>query len=144
MGTFRQPIEVGPLDGSRYVAVEALVDTGSTYTSLPSSMLRLLGVAPLECRSFELADSHVVEADVGAVQVRVDGRSVPTLCVFAEEGTEPIMGAHALEGLMLAVDPVGLRLIPVRGRRMKFAAPMSRLRRAGDEAGGSWELSPSS
>jgi len=35
MGTFRYTIQVGPLDGSRMETLEALVDTGATYTRIP-------------------------------------------------------------------------------------------------------------
>ena len=35
MTTFRQQVEVGPRDGSRYQPVIALVDTASTYAVMP-------------------------------------------------------------------------------------------------------------
>ena len=43
MGTFSHPIEVFSADGSRSVTVEALVDTGATYTCLPGAVLRGVG-----------------------------------------------------------------------------------------------------
>jgi hypothetical protein len=36
--------------------------------------------------------------------------------------TSPLLGAYALEGLRLTVDPVGRRLVPVPGLLMEFAA----------------------
>lgn len=116
MGTFTQHVEVSPIDESRYEAVEAIVDTGSMFCALPASLLRRLGVEPRERDIFELADGRLVERDIGEMRVRVDGRSTPTLCIFAQEGTEPILGAHALEGLSLAVDPAAQRLIRRRPR----------------------------
>ena len=41
MTTFRQQVEVGPRDGSRYQLVIALVDTASTYAVMPSPMLSM-------------------------------------------------------------------------------------------------------
>ena len=33
MGVFRVPVEIGDLDGTRFERIEALVDTGASYTS---------------------------------------------------------------------------------------------------------------
>ena len=44
MGTFTYPIEVISADGSRSETVDATVDTGSTFTCLPASLLHELGV----------------------------------------------------------------------------------------------------
>ena len=49
-------------------------------------------------------------------------RAVVTLLVFAEPEAPPLLGAYALEGLRLAPDPVGRRLVPVPGLLMEFAA----------------------
>ncbi|MFQ5880385.1 MAG: aspartyl protease family protein, partial [Dehalococcoidia bacterium] len=46
MGTFRVTIEVGDPQGERFEAVEALVDTGATYSVAPRSLLERLGVRP--------------------------------------------------------------------------------------------------
>ena len=43
MGTFRASIEVGDSDGEKYETIEAMVDTGSTYTWVPSDVLARLG-----------------------------------------------------------------------------------------------------
>ena len=36
--------------------------------------------------------------------------------MFNEEGTEPLLGAVALEEALLGIDPVGKRLVLMRGR----------------------------
>ena len=115
MGTFRVSIEVGDLEGRRWEAVEALVDTGASFTVIPASVLRRLGVLPLERWPFELADGRGVEMEIGNARVRADGRTAPTLVVFGDETTEPLLGAHSLQGLLLAPDTINHRLIPVHG-----------------------------
>jgi clan AA aspartic protease len=115
MGAFRVPIEVGDLQGRRYVAVQALVDTGATYLTLPPSLVRELRVQALEHRLFRLADEREVEYEVGMVSLRIDERTIPVLCVFGPEGIEPLLGAVALETFQLGVDPVAQRLVPVPG-----------------------------
>lgn len=118
MGTFSYLIGIGTPDGSRYEEIQALVDTGSSYTVVPTSLLSRLGVSRAEKRPFRLADDRIVEKDIGYTQVRIDARSVVTIVVFGDERPEPLLGAYALEGLGLAVDPLGKRLIPVPGLLM--------------------------
>ncbi len=74
MGTFSVPIEVGNILGERFVGVDAVVDTGSTYTCLPGSVLSGLGVSVSERRPFELADDRIVEYAIGDARLRLDGR----------------------------------------------------------------------
>lgn len=115
MGTFRIRIEIGDPQGRRYQPVEALVDTGSTFTTLPTSLLKGLGVVPHDRRPFDLADGRRVELEVGQTWVRIDGRTEITRVVFGGEGSEPVLGAVTLETFLLAPDPVGRRLVPVPG-----------------------------
>ena len=113
MGTFRVQIEVGDPEGERFQAVDALVDTGATNTTLPSKLLQGLGVTPYTTTMFELADGRQLQLGVGRTWVKVDGQQEFTQVVFAGEGTEPILGAVTLEEMGLAVDPVKRRLQPV-------------------------------
>jgi len=122
MGTFRVAIEIGDPRGERYEQVEALVDTGATYTTAPSSLLQALGVTPHDRVPFILADGRRIERDVGQTWVRVDGKSVISLVVFGEEGVEPLLGAYTLEGVRLGVDPTNRRLVPTPGLLMRSRA----------------------
>lgn len=119
MGTFSVRIEVGDRDRERFEPVEALVDTGSTYTVLPRGLLQELGV-PVDRRArFVLADATEVERDIGRTWVRFDGREEFTLVVF---GDEALLGAVTLEEFLLAPDPSSGQLVPVRGLMMLAAA----------------------
>jgi clan AA aspartic protease len=118
VGTFRVDIEIGDPQGERYERVEALVDTGSTYTVVPRSMLERLGVRRHARDRFRLADGRVMEEDVGQTWIRIDSRSAIRLVVFGDEDVAPLLGADTLEGLLLAPDPVGKRLVPVEGLLM--------------------------
>ena len=113
MGTFSVSIQVGDLAGQRFVDVEALVDTGATYTVLPKELLDQLGIAQEGQRRFELGDDRIVEYPIGYARLRLDGDQTIVLVVFGPEGIDPLIGATALEHLSLAVDPVHGRLIPV-------------------------------
>ena len=113
MGTFQVAIEVGDPDGQRYETVEALVDSGATYTTMPESLLRRLRVAPFSKRTFVLADGTRIERDFGQTWVRLDGEHAISPVVFGDEGAMPLLGALTLEVFSLGIDPVNKRLIPV-------------------------------
>ena len=113
MGTFAVSIQVGDLASQQFIQVEALVDTGSTYTVLPGSALIGLGVEPAEQALFELADDRLVEYPVGDARIRLEGRERIAPVVFGPEGATPLLGSVTLEIFRLAVDPVHRRLVPV-------------------------------
>ena len=112
MGTFYTPIEIAGADRERFETVEALVDTGATYSAMPASVLRALGVTPFRRQSFRLADGSRIYRDMGEMSVRINGEALTTFVVFVSEGANPILGALTLEQFSVAVDPVGKRLVP--------------------------------
>jgi len=122
MGTFRVAIEVGDLQGRRWEALEALVDSGATYTVIPAPILKGLGLEPYDRRPFILADERQVEMEIGLAWVRAEGRSTMATVIFGE-GDQALLGAHTLEGLGLGVDPLRRRLVPVPGLLMASRAP---------------------
>jgi clan AA aspartic protease len=118
MGTFSCQIEVFSPDGSRSESVDALVDTGSTYTCLPSALLTRLGVEPRRRIQSELADGSIVEDAIGEARVSVEGVETTTIVVFVGEGAPTLLGAYTLEGALLMVDPFRQQLAPTHALRM--------------------------
>ena len=115
MGTFMVQIGLGNAERSRWVTFDALVDTGASTTTVPGSILRELGVVAMLQNNFRFARGEVRAMDIGQTWIRVAGFEFITQVVFNDEGTTPLLGAMALEGAYMAVDPVGRRLIPVEG-----------------------------
>ena len=113
MGTFTVSVQIGDLAGQQFVEVQALVDTGSTYTVLPNEVLEQLGINQEGQRRFELGDDRLVEYPIGYARLRLGEDQTIVLVVFGPEGIDPLLGATALEHLSLAVDPIHQRLIPV-------------------------------
>lgn len=109
------PIAVGSLTGTRVDQLDALVDTGATYTWIPRECLQDLGVQPDQKRLFILADGREVTYDIAWVRIRINGLSQPTIAVFGDAGSVPLLGAVTLEEYGLAADPVNRRLTPVPG-----------------------------
>lgn len=115
MGTFNCMVRFDSMDGERSVEIEALVDTGASYSIVPSPILRRLGVEPTDRHRVTLADGRRVTYDLGQAHATVDGRSTPTWVYFGEDDGPPLLGAYTLEGLRLAVDPYERRLVPSVG-----------------------------
>jgi clan AA aspartic protease len=115
MGTFSVSIEFSDLNGGRRETLEALVDTGSSYSFIPRPVLNRLGISPIEQMPFRLANEERVFYDIGWAAVRFEDRAGFTLVVFGEPDAMPLMGSHTLESLRLSVDPVNKRLVPIDG-----------------------------
>lgn len=121
MGAFRVEIEIGDPAGERWEQVEALVDTGASYTWVPADILGRLGIAAQFRREFETADGRVIEREMAVATARWDGQQLPTLVVFGDEGSTALLGVVTLEEFSLGVDPVNRRLMRVRGLAMSLA-----------------------
>ncbi len=113
VGTFRFPVEVGDSHAEAFIEVQPLVDTGALYSQLPDSLLRSLGHRPDAVRKFRLADGSVIERHIGDVPLRIRGEVRTSVCIFAPEGSEDLLGAFTMEAFSLAPDPVNETLVPV-------------------------------
>ena len=112
MGVFNWPVRLDSMDGERSLEIEAMVDTGASYTIVPANLLKELGVAPIDKISLVMADGRPVEYDIGRAMATIDGRTEATLVVYGEDNARALLGAYTLEGLRLAVDPTHGRLVP--------------------------------
>src|SRR6266496_6784925 len=73
MGHFWVSIAVGRGPSDRFAALDALVDTGATYTWVPRDVLDGLGIVPEEEWPFVLADGREVRYPVAWVQLKIEG-----------------------------------------------------------------------
>ena len=116
MGEFYYPIGVWSADGERMQTVDALVDTGASFSLFPAAMLHRLGIAPTGQRRFELADGSSVTRDIGEAKLHIDGYEAGRMVIFGDDDAESLIGADTLQGFLLLVDSVDERLIPRNGR----------------------------
>ena len=122
MGTFTVPARL-----AGKITVEALVDTGATYSKMPIDTLEQLDVQPDFAIQVELADRRRVLRQVGYVRLSLDGSSAMVPVTFGREGETPLIGATALEILGLAADPVQRRLVKSPPIEMQAVAGLTRL-----------------
>ena len=120
MGVFSVTIAVGDSAGERFEDLEALVDTGATWTWIPCDILARLGHKPTLKRQLRTADNRIIDRDAGMIPIRIGDETLPNLCIFGDEGSEVLLGAFTLEGFSLSPDPVNQRLVPVVGLLMSL------------------------
>ena len=113
MTTFRYTIHIGDTTRSRFETVEAWVDTGASYTLVPSTILETLGHTPTHWRSFRPANGDIVEMGLCQVPLRIGEETSIVSCVFGDNDSEALLGATALEEFGLGVDPVNHTLVPI-------------------------------
>ena len=114
MGTFHWPVTVISADGLRRETVEALVDTGSTFTALPAALLERMGIERGPSLDFTLADGSVMWQEAGEAWLSVDGVEANCIVLFAKDDLLPLLGADTLEAVEMLVDPVRELLLPLR------------------------------
>lgn len=116
MGTCSVEIQVRPVGGADRapIPVKCLVDTGAAFCRFPSALLATLGVTPDRHVPVVLADGRRREQPAAWLEVRYGDRMAFTLVLFGGDNGLSLIGAHALEGLGLAVDPVRKVLEPSR------------------------------
>ncbi len=118
MGTFNVEIAIGDSARERWVTMDALVDTGASITAMPGSILNELGVEPVASERFRFAQGEVRTMQIGYTWLRLAGKEILTQVLFNEENSPALLGALALEGAYLGVNPVEQTLIPVDGLMM--------------------------
>lgn len=121
VGTFRQLVEIADDEAGPFAALDALVDTGATYSLFPRALLGRLGVTAHDRTVFELADGRTIVRELATVVARLDGRTRHILCIVGEDGAESLLGATTLELFGLAADPVNQRLVPAKLYLMRSA-----------------------
>ena len=102
-------------------AAEFLVDTGAVDCLAPAKALRKAGIKPEGKNVYELANGSPVELEYGFARVSLLGQETVTPIIFGPEGSEPILGVLALEGLGISVDPKTHSLKRERAISLKHA-----------------------
>ena len=112
MTTFRQQVEVGPRDGSRYQPVIARVDTASTYAMMPSPRLSRLGIDPYWTGVLEGSDGRSEERSLAEIRLKIGDAERTVVCAFGLPDSQPVLGSHTLQAFGLRVVPGTSALAP--------------------------------
>lgn len=118
MGTFSVAVVVGNPAAAARETVEALVDTGATFSVMPASLLHRLGIQPTRTRRLRFANGQVEELQTGMAFFEIEGVDCEAMVVFGPEDRY-LLGATTLEALLLMVDPINRQLVPEVGLLMR-------------------------
>jgi predicted aspartyl protease len=95
----------------RVVVGDALVDTGASILSLPTRLIRQLGLDKRGTKRVTTSKG-VCEADkYEAVRLTIQGRDCPVDVLEVPDDVPVLVGQIPLENLDLVVDPRGAKLI---------------------------------
>ena len=72
MGTCKWPLRISSMDGQQVQDIEATVDAGADYSTLPPSLRSRLGVESMGKRRFLLADGRRIDMDYGRAWATVN------------------------------------------------------------------------
>ncbi len=93
----------GPLGSAQ---VEALADTGATFTKVPRAVVERLGLRPDYETSIELGDGRTITRNLALAEVELEGVRRPVLIAISETGEQPLVGYTTLETLGFKVNTV--------------------------------------
>jgi predicted aspartyl protease len=114
VATFTVKLKVwNPANPGNFAELEAWADTGAAYSWISKARLEPLGVQRVRRLQFKTIEGHTVERDLAAVFLSANGYTGGDNVVIAEPGDLEVLGAHSLESLGLAVDPVHKKLVPL-------------------------------
>jgi aspartyl protease family protein len=113
MSTFSAKFRIwNPAYPEKVENLEAMVDTGAAFSWIARTRPERLGLSPMRRMPFRTIEGRVLDRDLAAVYIASDEYSAPDVVVTAEAGEVEVLGAHSLEGLGVAADPIQKRLTP--------------------------------
>ena len=106
----------------RVTVKEALVDTGTTTLSIPTSMARQLGLRTVATKHTTTAGGRREANLLEAVRLTIMGRDCTLDVLEVPDGVPVLIGQIPLEFMDFVVDPHGQRLIgnPAHGGEQMF------------------------
>ncbi len=114
MGSFYVGCKVENHKDQKRAAVipKLLVDTGSEFTWLPGEVLERIGIETVKKDlRIQMANGEIITRSVGYAVLRVDQYETIDEVVFAQKGDLALLGARAMEGMNVLVEPRKKRLV---------------------------------
>lgn len=90
--------------------LEALVDTGATYTKIPKAVAEGVGLQLEYETEIELLDKRLVRRKLGLALVEIEGVRRPVIVSVSEDDEQPLIGYTTLELLEFSVNPLTRKL----------------------------------
>lgn len=111
-------------------SVRFLVDSGASYSVLPSKVWRAIGLKAKRTMVFTLADGTELRRKVSECLVRLEGQEGHSPVVLGEGTDEALLGVVTLENLGLVLNPFERTLRPMRAMLARVAPTQDRTPRS--------------
>ena len=99
--------------------VEAIVDTGSTFTKIPKNVADKLGIEGKEEVKVKIGDGKIISRKLDIVEIEIEGIKRQIYVTIGGESEVPVIGYTTLEILGLKVNPVEKKLEKVTAIELK-------------------------
>ena len=90
--TYVDATVTGPNDKSQ--KLELLVDSGATYSLLPTKVWKALQLKPMEKQTFTLADGTHVDRKISECRIALNGIERHSPVILGQPGDEPLLGVR--------------------------------------------------
>ncbi len=90
-----------------------LIGSGAIFSIVLRAILQRLGVNPVSEQTFRLAPGQSIQRQLGVALFKYQYRSGGATVIFSEVDDSTLLGAHTLEALGYALDPIRRVLIPL-------------------------------
>jgi clan AA aspartic protease len=94
--------------------VRFLVDSGATYTLIPTDVWRRIGLEPKRTVVFTLADGSHIEREVSECHLTLPHGEGHSPVILGQPDDEALLGTVTLEILGLVLNPFTRQLQPMR------------------------------
>ncbi len=101
--TYVEATVTGPEGGSQ--TINLLVDSGASYSLLPSEVWSKLKLEPKREVEFILADGSKIQRQVSECHFSLENVDGHSPVILGEEGDEALLGVITLENMGLILDP---------------------------------------
>ena len=100
-------------DPSKFIEIEAIIDTGATMSVLPMDLIQKLGLEKIDEVNESYADNSVKRKEVyGWVILEIARRKAVFDVLVENERAQPLIGQIVLERLDLVIEPSTRKVIP--------------------------------
>ncbi len=108
MGETRIHFKIYGVDG-QVVDLEAIVDTGATFSKIPQAITAELGLEAKYETEIELGDGRVIKRKLTLIEIEIEGVRRPVFVTIGE-GEKSFIGYTTLELLGFKVNPITRKL----------------------------------
>lgn len=103
-----------PARPKKRIRVKFLIDSGATYSFVPATLLKKVGIKPTGFQEFILANGDVIRRRRGDAIFFFNGDQGAAPVVFGEEGDANLLGVVTLGSLGKVLDPIHRTLRPAK------------------------------